>query len=833
MSANTPEPINNEQLLEVDYLVKQNLYGVIKTDGFISSGNTTTTPGNEFYSYKQVIRSDSIWINSKDLVINGTNSVYANRRSLQCADMNASGTYGTNNPSLVGRAWATNISNWISPEFNITFTIIAYIGLISNASTFPNTLSNFSQIDTTAYPYIFNYGAGVLTFIGNIPPNLYPNASKTYALFINGYIYTGDLGLFSSNTSIVTSNITSASITTQNNSINAGSGSIYTSNIYLTGNLYSSNGLPYSSGIGQNTNITSLTINTQNNTINIGSGTFYGANVQATNISEVFINISQNTYIASLQISSNQPASFGSVSFTISFTGNANSTGYTYTVLNTTLGTTIQQPTTVYSSTASFSSTFPYGQYILSVNANTNGTGSGSIASTTYTINIPDPIGQPALFIANTANISVSGQTITVSGIPYFTSNAYINFAQNSLGFSNTSNIQPSTSLSTFLILGDTNNYLNQSNYIYANFAPLPNYNTTSLNTNSIQYIFNSNQQNISSISTQSTPTPLTLKAVLSNINSFQSYPNGIPINLRGTSYLNSIAYLSTSINESNLFSTNPYSITRYSILDSANLSGTNSLIPTLSQIQKYPAQKTTATMTANDALYSVYDQGYYQSLSNMYIYSNTNLFLPPQPPISYSSSANHHNLLFQFTPQPSQRFLSFYITLQTNTNAIGRIFINWNNNEWYDANANASSSPSSFNSTLTSGSCGTGINGIATPTTLTTVTNTTQIQSQTYYIKAPKWSFSNLSPIYVNIYLNTNAYVSSNIIIGIPSSNLETAIPSVSIINRPTISQVSPSTNIYISGIPFYTSPTSISFQLGYLLFTNIYRATLWERPE
>jgi hypothetical protein len=294
MSANTPEPINNEQLLEVDYLVKQNLYGVIKSDGFTSSGNTTTTPGNEFYSYKQVIRSDSIWINSKDLVINGTNSVYANRRSLQCADMNASGIYGTNNPSLVGRAWATNISNWISPEFNITFTIIAYIGLISNASTFPNTLSNFSQIDTTAYPYIFNYGAGVLTFIGNIPPNLYPNTNKTYALFINGYIYTGDLGLFSSNTSIVTSNITSASITTQNNSINAGSGSIYTSNIYLTGNLYSSNGLLYSSGIGQNTNITSLTINTQNNTLNVGSGTIYGS-LFATSITSGQITTQNNT----------------------------------------------------------------------------------------------------------------------------------------------------------------------------------------------------------------------------------------------------------------------------------------------------------------------------------------------------------------------------------------------------------------------------------------------------------------------------------------------------------------------------------------------------------
>jgi len=187
-------------------------------------------------------------------------------------------------------------------------------------------------------------------------------------------------------------NITSGQITTQNNIINAGSGIIYASNIYIMGNIYDSNNQPYSiggsggSGGGTFTSGQSITtgiITTQNNSINLGSGIIYTTYLGAYNVSQILKNILKKTYISSVSLTYTNLNTF-----TINIIGNASS--YTYSVYEPSTNTILVSN----SSTVQMSSTFTYSlfvvgsQHTIIINANTSSIGGsdyGSIATYTLT----------------------------------------------------------------------------------------------------------------------------------------------------------------------------------------------------------------------------------------------------------------------------------------------------------------------------------------------------------------------------------------------------------------------------------------------------------------
>ena len=632
---------------------------------------------------------------------------------------------------------------------------------------------------------------------------------------------------------IFANTITAGQITTQNNTINAGSGIIYASNIYIMGNIYDSNNQPYTSGGGgggftSGQSITTGTITTQNNIINTGSGAIYSANVQALNLFDIFKNISQNQYIDSVILSNGPIVQYENVQIYISILGN--SLLYSYNVyidtnpiaINTNTLSVSGTSTTV---TTNFSYSFSGGNHSLKIIATTGGSGYGSSASNTLSISISDPVRTPAMFIYNSANISASGNTINVSGIPYYTSGASITFSQNSLGFSNTYNVSP-PSMPIFLTLSDSNNYIQASNYQYTNIFLSPFFDYNQISSNSLQFIYTLLNSNI-----LDTTSPITLTATLSNINT--SYPakynNGIPTSLRGTQYFSNIAYLSTSISEYSQFP----NLTAYlSSISRVSLSNNSCNISTLSNVLnpiinidtvQYPSQ--VSTMSYNDAIYSVYDKSYYQAFSNMTAYSNNGLIFPPlQQSLtnSLNSKNYHHNLLFQITPAASiSRFGSFSIQLEGATNSIGRIFVNWGNSGWYDANSNSSITPFSL---PYGGSGGGGVLNISSNVAIqSAIPGTSQINK--YYIKAPLWSHATQVPIYINIYLNTQGSIknNSNFIIQPTERTKETGIPSVNIINSINMQLSSPSCN-YISGIPYYTSPTTITFPKNNLQFAYVY---------
>jgi hypothetical protein len=312
MSAYTPINYSNINATELDYLVKSGLYNVIKTDGFPSDTDYTSV-GFERFNVNHIIRADNIWINSSNLLSGPVNNIYANATTVVCIDVNNNSNY-KNDPNLYGRAWYTGSSNWVGNLFNPPnatsinkYDVIVCYGQsdLSTSGIHPldlPTVSGLTYIDPLSgiYPYVFDYGTGVLTFLGTIPTLLTTQNidSPTSTIYIGGYLYNGDFGLYSPNTPVISSSVTtqnitaqtitaqniiSANITTQNNSINIGSGIIYTADIYLSGNLYSSNGSSFtgnaltSSGLTNSPSITVSTITTQNNVINAGSGKIYGS----------------------------------------------------------------------------------------------------------------------------------------------------------------------------------------------------------------------------------------------------------------------------------------------------------------------------------------------------------------------------------------------------------------------------------------------------------------------------------------------------------------------------------------------------------------------------
>jgi Chaperone of endosialidase len=186
MSATTVTTITKQQVSQLDYLFKKVTSQKVKTDGL--NTDPVISAANESVSVVDVVRADRFWSDASHLVSGPSSAVtggYATARTrVQCTDIHRQA--GTDyEAGLFARAWRTSITNWISTDFHPNYALTVQIGPASSTPT--------SYLDATAYPYAFDYGSGVLTFIGNVPPTLVSNAGQV--LYITGYTYAGIVGV--------------------------------------------------------------------------------------------------------------------------------------------------------------------------------------------------------------------------------------------------------------------------------------------------------------------------------------------------------------------------------------------------------------------------------------------------------------------------------------------------------------------------------------------------------------------------------------------------------------------------------------------------------------
>ena len=443
--------------IELDYAYKGDIWGVVKTDA--GPDTIKITPANEHNYIIPAIRADCIWLDSDTLYNNpifynkpsvAKNANLCKSKIVQAFDINL--TQSQYNPSLAGRSWNTDTIRWIGGEYGGNYIVKVAYGEhnidISSLTEFDITFTSLDVSDPN-YPYVFNYGTGILTFVNNIPPGLTNNV-----IYVIGYIYTGRLGL----TSLISggSNITCGTINTQGSNINVGTGtinsgaitstSIYTQNSSInlgTGTIYGTiiatsitsgqittqnNSINIGSGIiyGTFSSITTASINTQNNSINIGSAMLYVGGVFLTsygNIFDSYGNIYPNNIYTSnnnLLLNSNgniYPTTVASSNYYNlnnlynidsygNIIGNSYSINNTLTVINSNANMTIQTITT---------------------QNNTINTGSGKIyTSSIYLSNIYDTFGnqftlpvKEASYITS-STITTQNNTINIgSGILY------------------------------------------------------------------------------------------------------------------------------------------------------------------------------------------------------------------------------------------------------------------------------------------------------------------------------------------------------------------------------------------------------------------------------
>ena len=289
--------ITQQQLAQLDYLYKKVITRKIKSDGI--STNTIISPANETIPNSDLVKSEQIWSDSAKLYAGpGQPGVPANNVFVQATNIH-------NRPGidvvsdLNGRSWNTGTLNWVPPDFNLNFLPLVYHGTTAQNAT--------NTVDYSAYPYVFDYSTGILTFINTVPSYLTSGES----VFVNGYVYSGFMGMNKLNGDFSASNITAYN-TLYTNNFNVVNGSTFN---YNYNNLSNINTL-----IATNHQVVNLTTyqSTNNNTtgtINVAYNTLSNINTLSkvttldianitTTIPSSNVNMSQKNYINANQVAS-------------------------------------------------------------------------------------------------------------------------------------------------------------------------------------------------------------------------------------------------------------------------------------------------------------------------------------------------------------------------------------------------------------------------------------------------------------------------------------------------------------------------------------------------
>lgn len=175
--------------IKVDLLLKK-LYGVSKTDT-----STNKSPSNEATSSPLLIRGDTIWTQANSIPataapLAGIVQSYLATSKIQCvADTTTQRIGGTVYPT-----WKTNLTDWISTEFDTvnlinTYRVKVYYGNagLSDPATTGGT-QIFADGSSGTGEWYFDYQSGVLNLIGGTIPS---GMTASHVIYIYGYQYVG------------------------------------------------------------------------------------------------------------------------------------------------------------------------------------------------------------------------------------------------------------------------------------------------------------------------------------------------------------------------------------------------------------------------------------------------------------------------------------------------------------------------------------------------------------------------------------------------------------------------------------------------------------------
>jgi len=183
--------MSNLQLSQLDYVFKKEAATKVKTDS--AQDRQTISASNESYPTIPIISSSNVWTSASTLQSGLAASLTAG--IVRKIDVKMTSIHDTNYTTLRGVSWNSGYTNWVPESFNLQFTPLFYSSNISVSS--PPFDSRFNSVASSVdFPFVFDYGSGILTFL-NSPPSGPPLTPLNLAdiannsLWISGYIYIG------------------------------------------------------------------------------------------------------------------------------------------------------------------------------------------------------------------------------------------------------------------------------------------------------------------------------------------------------------------------------------------------------------------------------------------------------------------------------------------------------------------------------------------------------------------------------------------------------------------------------------------------------------------
>ena len=445
VSASTTTTITEQQLSQLDYLFKKASSKKVKTDGL--QGQPLISADNETINVVDVFRSDRFWADSAKLTSGPSVAISSNVAAAQTLAQFSDIHAGVSN--LAGRAWTSTYSNWISTDFHPYYALTVYYGAPSTTPTY--------TVDPTAYPYIFDYGSGTLTFIGNVPSYLATavNPSQTNVLYVTGWTYTGIIG-----TAAVSTAFAAPSVTTPNSFI---------------ANLASSNSSTFINVTGTSfSNVSNIDI--QSVTASVSSGII---NFNGTTVSNINVSYTGTAYIGTLTNTGSNPINVSQTDLTNIHKIDTVSIGNTTTGINRGIidctNTIMSNVNDLYVNRDLYTNSI---KPISGTNVSFNGANVNSISN-----------------LSVVSSLNVAGEFIVTN---LSTSNAeQMNITNSGLGTAlivNQTGIMSSTNVTQFMVASNTVMYTNFSGQTaFGSFGPSPN---GSLTHNALLYVENPSASN-------------------------------------------------------------------------------------------------------------------------------------------------------------------------------------------------------------------------------------------------------------------------------------------------------------------------------------------------
>ena len=220
-------------------------------------------------------------------------------------------------------------------------------------------------------------------------------------------------------------------------------------------------------------------------------------------------NIALYRFVKGVTATSSTPNNYGTVTISLSFTGNSSTYNYALHFY----GTSSFDASGACGSTGTYTHTFATGTYYMTCVATTAGTGEGSSYTTptyicTIVVGITDTIGSPSI---SASSYSLATNCLKyVDGLPYYSNGTAITFNSGNLNFANVkASINPTTVFSNFLTLaGNSGN----ADFTHANVFGGTTLALNMSNTNAVAISINNGSLQVINVS-----------GLIRNVN----YPNG------------------------------------------------------------------------------------------------------------------------------------------------------------------------------------------------------------------------------------------------------------------------------------------------------------------